>query len=63
MIGKCPHCGEPIEMVPDTSGATLVVEPMDKPFAVLFKTGYAVRKTGRLIHHCRATGKDGHVVK
>lgn len=63
MVGSCPHCGRPIEMVPTTRGETLVVDIGDKAFAIVYDNGYAVRKSGRLIHDCRKTGEDGHVVR
>lgn len=63
MIGRCPRCGGEIEMVPTTQGETVVVEVKDRDFAIVYGSGYAVRKRGRLVHECPATGKDGHVVR
>lgn len=63
MVGICPHCGQPIELLPEVGGATLVVDAEEKAFAVLYKTGFALKKRGRLIHVCEKTGKDGHIVR
>lgn len=50
-------------MVPEVGGATLVLEREERPFAILYATGFAISKRGRLIHSCLATGKDGHIVR
>jgi len=63
VIGRCPHCGVEIELVPEVGGQTLVIDAEEEVFAVVYKTGFALRKRGRKIHKCQATGKDGHVVR
>ena len=63
MITRCPHCQGQIEVVPDISGKTIVVDSEILDFVTDYPSGYVKLRKGRKIHKCSATGELGHVVK
>lgn len=63
MITTCPHCGRQIELVPDISGKTIVVDAEVVDIVTDYPSGYVKLRKGRLVHKCSHTGEYGHVVK
>lgn len=63
MTGRCPHCGATVSMSPEVNGKTIVHETEEKIFVVAYPSGYVKEKRGYLVHRCRKTGEDGHVVR